>query len=258
MSRPHVDYDRIAPGYDRRFTGGGTPGVAAALSALAGELGAEQILEVGCGTGHWLDGLRAVGRGLYGLDLSAGMLHQARRRQAALHLVRGRAGRPPFAGGSLDLVYCVNAIHHFDDPRGFVHEGARLLRPGGRLAVVGNDPRAEADRWYVYEYFAGTYETDLARFPSWDAVRDWMAGAGFTRLAWQPVEKIHDPKVGRAVLRDPFLEKDSASQLAMLSDEAYAAGLQRIEAALAAAEAVGETLTFAADLTMGMLTGQRV
>jgi len=89
MQRPKVDYDRIAAGYDRRFVDGGTRGVAAALQALAGDLGAGRILEAGCGTGHWLESLsrsnfdsrgrpHAAGPGpsslrLYGLDLSAGM-----------------------------------------------------------------------------------------------------------------------------------------------------------------------------------------
>ncbi|MEJ2209772.1 MAG: methyltransferase domain-containing protein, partial [Anaerolineae bacterium] len=74
MDRPMVDYDRVAPGYNRRFVGGGTRGVGLALGALAGELRPGCILEVGCGTGHWLAGLAAAGRRLYGLDLSAGML----------------------------------------------------------------------------------------------------------------------------------------------------------------------------------------
>lgn len=278
MPRPRVDYDRISSGYDRRFAHGGTPGVAATLQGLAGELGAERILEVGCGTGHWLAGLRSIhlpsassglsqsqptssgqtAPALYGLDLSAGMLRQARRHQGPLHLVWGRAGRLPFPGGRLDLVYCVNALHHFDEPLAFVHEAWRLLRPGGALAIVGSDPRTRQDGWYVYDYFPGTYEVDLARFPSWDTVQDWMARAGFDQVAWQPVEEIHGTKVGRVVLDDPFLQKDAVSQLSLLSDEAYAAGLRRIEAALAAAEAAGEGLTFATDLTLAMVSGRRV
>lgn len=257
MARPRVDYDRVAPGYNRRFAGGGTRGVAVALGALAGELRPERILEAGCGTGHWLAGLASAGRRLYGLDLSAGMLAQARARRAGLRLVRGRAGRLPIAAGSVDLVYCVNAIHHFDDPRGFVHEAARLLRPGGRLAVVGSDPRAAADAWYVYDYFPGTYETDLARFPPWDQVRGWLAEAGLRQIVSRTVEEIHDPKVGRAVLEDPFLAKDATSQLTLLSDEAYARGLARIRQALDAAEAAGETVIFQADLTMTMVSGVR-
>ncbi len=278
MSRPRVDYDRISPSYDQRFALGGTPGVAAALQALAGELGAEGILEAGCGTGHWLAGLRSIplppvpsglsqpppssaGQarpGLYGLDLSAGMLHQARQRRGHLHLVRGRAGRLPFPSACFDLVYCVNALHHFDEPLAFVQEAWRLLRPGGVLAVLGIDPRTRQDRWYLYEYFPGTYEADLARFPSWDTVQDWMGGTGFVQVVRRPVEEIHDTKAGRAVLDDPFLQKDAVSQLSMLSDEAYRAGLGHIEAALAAAEAAGERLAFVTDLTLAMVSGRRV
>ena len=259
MGELRVDYDRIAPGYNRRFAVGGTPGVAAALGSLArtvaGGVSPLSILEVGCGTGHWLASLDG-GHRLCGLDLSAGMLRQARQRPVALDLVRGRAGRLPFPNASFDLVYCVNAVHHFDDGAAFVAEARRLLRGGGALAVVGMNPRRVRARWYVYDYFRGTYEGDLARFPSWGTVADWMIAAGFGRLGWQTVEEIRDAKAGRAVLHDPFLDRDATSQLTLLDDEAYAAGLGRIEADLAAAECAGEALTFATDLTLDMLVGR--
>jgi ubiquinone/menaquinone biosynthesis C-methylase UbiE len=263
MAEQRVDYDRIASGYNRRFEANGTPGVAVALQSLARTLAGEHegdsralsVLEVGCGTGHWLAGLEG-GHRLWGLDLSAGMLHQARQRPVALHLVRGRAGRLPFATGSFDLVYCVNALHHFEDRAGFVVEARRLLRAGGALAVVGLDPRRARQSWYVYDYFPGTYEADLARFPSWGTVADWMIAAGLGPLAWRRVEEIHDTKQGRAVLRDPFLQKDATSQLTLLDDEAYAAGLRRIQSALVAAERAGQTLSFATDLTLDMLVGR--
>jgi SAM-dependent methyltransferase len=250
-----VDYDRLAPTYDRRFADGDQPRIAAALHALAHEQNAERILEVGCGTGHWLAGLASAARQVHGLDLSAGMLAQARRRHGAFFLARGRAGRLPYAPATFDLVYCVNALHHFEDPAAFVLEARRLLRPGGALAVIGTDPHSRQDAWYVYDYFPGTLQTDLARFPSSGAVLDWMAGAGFRRATWRPVDRIHDLKMGRAVLDDPFLQKQSCSQLALLSDQDYAAGLRRIEAALAHAEASGETAVFHSDLTLAMLTG---
>ncbi len=64
-----------------------------------------------------------------------------------------------------------------------------------------------------------------------------------------------EPGPGRAVLDDPFLRQGACSQLALLDDEAYAAGLGRIEAALDAAEAAGETLTFRTDLFIAMVVG---
>jgi ubiquinone/menaquinone biosynthesis C-methylase UbiE len=251
-----VDYDRIAPSYNQRFIDGGMQGTATALRRLAQGTGAGRILEVGCGTGHWLATLGPVSGQLYGLDLSAGMLAQAGGQQATLALVRGRAGQLPFPEGCFDLVYCVNALHHFQQQRAFVFEARRLLRRGGLLAVAGMDPRVHRNRWYVYDYFDGTYETDLARFPSWGRVLDWMVAAGFEGVESRWVERIVDPKRGRAVLDDPFLRKDSCSQLALLSDEAYAAGLDRIEAALSSAEAAGETILFATDLLLAMIVGR--
>jgi ubiquinone/menaquinone biosynthesis C-methylase UbiE len=254
-SRLRVDYNRIAPNYDRRFADGDQPAIAAALLALSRELGAGRLLEVGCGTGHWLSRLSPAAQKRHGLDLSPGMLVRARERAEHIDLVRGYAGRLPYVSASFDLIYCVNAIHHFDDPAAFIHQARRLLRPGGALVVVGMDPHTRQNAWYVYDYFEGTQQTDLRRFPSSGTILDWMAAAGFRHVSWGEVDWIHDPKVGRAVLDDPFLRKDACSQLALLDDNAYAAGLRRIEAALTRTEALGETLTFPSDITTIMLTG---
>ena len=248
-----VDYDQLAPTYDRRFQANGTRGTTIALLALARELGAKRILEVGCGTGRWLFDLRSAADQVYGLDLSGGMLERARSRDSGLHLIRGRASRLPFPPASFDLVYCVNAIHHFEAQRDFVSESHRLLRRGGAFAVVGMDPHGRQGSWYAYDFFAGTYETDMLRFPSWGTVLDWAAETGFEDVSWQVVERIEDPKIGWGVFDDPFLQKDACSQFALLSDEEYAAGLQRIRQALEAAELANEELVFASDIQLGML-----
>jgi hypothetical protein len=146
-------------------------------------------------------------------------------------------------------------LHHFPEPARFVAEAQRLLRPGGGLAVVTLDPHTWPGDWYVYDYFPGTRQTDLARFPSAGRLLDWMAGAGFQRATWQLVERIDQTLAGREVLQDHFLKKEGTSQLALLSDAAYQAGLAHLEAALDAAEARGETLTFRAGLRLGALVG---
>ncbi len=252
----NVNYDEAAAIYDRRFTIGGRQEVAAGLVALAHDLQPERILEVGCGTGHWLATLQGRAHSVYGLDRSSGMLHKAHERAGAFQLVRGHANKLPFANQVFDLVFCVSALHHFDDPQSFVRDTRLMLRPGGALAIIGMNPHAGRDRWYLYEYFPGTQETDLRRYPSSGTLTDWMIAAGFDTVAWRVAARITDTRVGRAVLEDPMLQKNATSQLAVLSDEAYVAGVARIEAALASTPITGKEVVFPVDISLAMVTGK--
>lgn len=256
MTNKHVNYDALAPTYNQRFEEDkDRPVTARVLLELAGNLNAQRVLEVGCGTGRWLAEMRTLTAHSYGLDPSKGMLTQACARDPHLPLTRGRGESLPFPPGTFDFVYCVNAIHHMDGQETFIQEARRVLRDGGALAVIGMDPHGQRETWYIYDYFEGVYETDLARFPSWETVLDWMRAAGFQHVERRPVERIIDDKTSATVLDDPFLQKHTSSQLALLSDAEYAAGVQRIKTAIAAAEAAGKTLIFPTRLMMDMVWG---
>jgi len=257
MTKPHVDYDQLAATYNRRFAAGENQGVASALLAQVESSHAASALEIGCGTGHWLAHLYPSVHTCCGLDLSGGMLSQARHCAGIQRLVQGYASAQPFKDATFDFVYCVNAIHHFGKPASFIQEAFRVLRPGGRLAVIGSDPHSQEETWYLYHYFEGTYETDMARFPRWETVREWVAAAGFKAPTLQEVERIQDIRQGWEILSDPFLKKESCSQLALLSDAAYAAGVRRIEEAIAKAEARGEPISFKSEILLKMLVARK-
>ena len=257
----HVDYDDIAGSYNCRFAADPQDQLAKAIltEALAHQPG--RILEVGCGTGRWLADLHGAGELLYGLDLSKGMLHQARGRDRQLRLVQGRAERLPFRDSSYNLVYCVNALHHFGKPQEFIREAYRLLGTGCELAVIGMDPNDFAGErpdkgWYLYRYFEGALENDLARFPARSTISAWMADAGFESCETSCVYSIRADRTGWSVFDDPFLKVDSTSQLILLTRSAYEEGLNRMREALIEAENKGESLVFPVDICLYMTVGK--
>jgi len=228
MSR--VDYDRVAPRYDERYRLGGPAGVAEMLHRLAA--GAERVLEVGCGTGHWLAALAPAVRHTIGLDRSLGMLGKAKRN--ARCLAQGDAGLLPFRPATFGALYCVNAFHHFGAPRDFLAEAFRLLQPGGAVAVIGMDPNALRDRWYLYDFFPGTLETDRRRFPPSSQIEAWMREVGFGDVEVGEAARITGEAEGRGIYDDPILSRTGTSQLTLLSDAEYDAGMARLDAAAAA------------------------
>ena len=255
-----VAYDQVAATYNRRFEENDRRETARALLALAEDRKARQILEVGCGTGRWLAEFstqRENAHSSYGLDFSRGMLQQAQTRKAGFFLVQGQAEHLPYPDNSFDLIYIVNAFHHFSDKLQFIQEAYRLLQPGGALAIVGFIPQFHRHKWFIYSYYEGTYETDLERFSTWGQVLDWMLTAGFKQAQLQPVDLISSSLTNRNVLKNNFMEKNSCSQLALLTDDAYQAGKQRIEAAVEEANRTGKTIHFPVEIEMDMLVGTK-
>lgn len=247
-----LNYDQIAAEYNQRYPSQRPTQRGLALLDLAQQVKAGHILDVGSGTGFWLNLLFQVSKELYGLDYSAGMLNQAQKQPAPLNLTRGTALHLPYRGHSFELVYCVDAIHHFDDPQVFVREAFRVLKPSGALALIGFDPHEEQTNWYIYDYFDGTCETDLRRYPSETSVLNWMRTEGFANISSHTAEHVLSEQVGEAVLQDPFLKHSSTSQLALLSVDAYQMGIEKIKLAIAQAEKHKEHITFHSDLILKM------
>jgi len=224
-----VNYDEIAAEYGQRYQEERRQGTHEALRGLLSDESPRRVLEIGCGTCHWLEGLgtKNLSPTLIGVDLSIEMLKHAENSEGLL-LSQGKAEALPFMDESIDFAYCVNALHHFVDKRAFIREALRILIPGGVLAIIGMDPSDRRNQWYIYDFFEGTFSRDIQRFPTWTQVELWLKNAGFINLKRTDVAFIHDPKTNRTVLRDPFLRKNACSQLALLSEKEYQCGMSKI------------------------------
>ncbi|MBK7977093.1 MAG: class I SAM-dependent methyltransferase [Deltaproteobacteria bacterium] len=97
-----------------------------------------RVLDVGCGDGRIA--LDALGTRGVGLDASAAMLGAARSTAPLAHLVRADAHELPFVDASFDTALVSHSLWLFPAPSQFIHDVRRILRPGGRLIVVSNEP----------------------------------------------------------------------------------------------------------------------
>ena len=99
-----------------------------------------RLLDVGCGSGHFLSAAQGDGWRGVGTDLSHAACVAART-TAAAPIAQAEATALPFRAGALDAVTLVNVLDHTAAARRTLEEAARVLRPGGLLVVrVPNGP----------------------------------------------------------------------------------------------------------------------
>lgn len=127
-----------AADWDTRFPDDG-PAYASAVAALELRPG-DRVLDAGCGTGRALSPLRAaVGPSgvVLGADLTAAMLERAVRagRDTEGRLLLTDVARLPLRAGVLDAVFGAGLISHLPQPSENLRELARVVRPGGLLAL---------------------------------------------------------------------------------------------------------------------------
>ncbi|MFE7776393.1 class I SAM-dependent methyltransferase [Streptomyces sp. NPDC057445] len=124
--------------WDARFPDDG-PAFTAGVAALGPRPG-DAVLDAGCGTGRALPALRdAVGSTgtVIGVDLTPEMLDTAVRagRDRAGALLLADVARLPLRPESLDAVFASGLLAHLPHPEENLRELARVVRPGGRLAL---------------------------------------------------------------------------------------------------------------------------
>jgi ubiquinone/menaquinone biosynthesis C-methylase UbiE len=245
-----VNYDSIAPTYDRRYVVSDYSGVERTVRAFVGPELIGHVLEVGCGTGHWLQVSGEHALHVVGVDVSAPMVAVARAAAPDAKLAVGRAEQLPVCDRTFSRLFCINALHHFADKVGFLSEAHRVLLPGGQLMTVGLDPHTEIDDWYIYEYFEPVLAIDKLRYPACRQIREWMQTLGYASV--RTLEVQHSPVrlSARAALEQGRLDKNVTSQLAVLPDEDYQRGIARIRRAAELADDLGEPLWLIADLRL--------
>ncbi|MEV6815758.1 methyltransferase domain-containing protein [Micromonospora sp. NPDC051296] len=159
------------------------------------------VLDVGTGTGQVAMVLAGLGHRVTGIDLADGMLDRARQHAAAMAngpvIQHGDAVHPDFPAASFDAVTSRYLMWTLREPEAAVANWARLLRPGGTVAVVDST-------WFpngldnASENFVGFYDAQvqsalpLATAKSIDHTVAVLERAGLAEVTVTPLTSIFD------------------------------------------------------------------
>jgi demethylmenaquinone methyltransferase/2-methoxy-6-polyprenyl-1,4-benzoquinol methylase len=196
-------FDRIAPVYDamNRAITMGLDRRWRRLAAASAVRPGDRVLDAACGTGDLAIAAREAGGEVTGLDFSERMLERARRKSDAIEWVRGDLLALPFEDAAFDAATIGFGIRNVDDLDAGLRELARVVRPGGRLAVLEiTRPRGVLRPFFrlwfdvlvplagkalpggaAYSYLPAS----VRRFPGPDDLADALRRAGFADVGYR-------------------------------------------------------------------------
>ncbi len=156
-------YDRIGRGYAKsRQT---EPRIGARIEAALGD--AQSVVNVGAGTGSY----EPLNRNVIAVEPSQEMI--AQRGPDVVSAIRGSAEHLPLGDNVADAAMAILSIHHWDDPACGIREMGRVARK--RIVVLTYDPDCVL-RWWLRDYAPQIAADDAERFPSLDALFEWLGG----------------------------------------------------------------------------------
>jgi demethylmenaquinone methyltransferase/2-methoxy-6-polyprenyl-1,4-benzoquinol methylase len=196
-------FDRIAPVYDamnRIMTAGlDRSWRRLAVEAVVGP--GDRVLDACCGTGDLALAAEREGGHVTGLDFSPRMLERARRKSATVEWVEGDLLALPFPDGGFDAATVGFGVRNVAGLREGLVELRRVLRPGGRLAILEiTRPRGVLKPFYslwfdrfvplagrilpggaAYRYLPAS----VKRFPVAEELADLLRAAGFDEVRFR-------------------------------------------------------------------------
>jgi demethylmenaquinone methyltransferase/2-methoxy-6-polyprenyl-1,4-benzoquinol methylase len=196
-------FDRIAPVYDamNRLMTAGLDRRWRDETAAAVVRPGDRVLDACCGTGDLAIAARNAGGDVTGLDFSEPMLARARAKNPDIDWVSGDATRMPFPDESFDAATVGFGVRNLDDLERGLAELRRVLKPGGRLAILEiTRPSGLLKPFYRF-WFDGVIPlagkvlpggsaysylpASVRRFPAPEGLAKLIDEAGFDEISWR-------------------------------------------------------------------------
>jgi SAM-dependent methyltransferase len=221
-----IDYNKVSRIYDTsRVANTETVEKLIKLLHIDGNL---VILDMGCGTGNYTAALQQVAKKVIGIDISAGMIEQARTKFPKLTLICGDVTSLPFGSETFDGAFAIQVLHHVKEKELFLTEAHRVLRKQACFAIHACSHRQMRAFWF-YHYFPKGLQVDLARMPDTEDIAFLLDRVGFsdigTTVCYHDVV-VADEAPERYLDRD---YRDSISTFAFLTEEDIEQGCEKIK-----------------------------
>jgi len=162
---------------------------AAKTGLTQSDIDCKTVLDYGCGSGRFSEVATRLGARVVGLDLSSAVnVAVANLRDRTFAGVQADALNPPFKKAAFDVVFSIGVLHHTPDCRRGVKQAARLVKPGGIVAI-----------WLYWKGIRVTPLTDLYRI----ITKRLPTKAFYTFCAtWVPrIERAHRIPIFGRILR---------------------------------------------------------
>jgi len=185
------------------------------------------LLDLGCGTGNYTASLQQHAVSVTGIDISTGMLRQARTKFPAIQFIQGDVTQLPFSPNTFDGAFAVQVLHHIKEKGKFLKETFRVLKKGAYFAIDSCSHRQMRTFWF-YHYFPKGLEADLARIPDCDEIASLLEKSGFINVG---VETYYSDIILDYDKPERYLEKeyrDGQSTFYLLSENEIESGCQKL------------------------------
>lgn len=169
-------YDRIGRGYNA--TRQADPFITEKLFQLLSPHPSGLYLDLGCGTGNYTIALARRGLHFYGIEPSGGMMDIARLKNDKINWILAKAENIPLNDNLFDGALATLTIHHWSDIKKAFEEVYRVLKKSGNIIFFTATPE-QMEGYWLHHYFPKMMNDSILQMPSFDAINDALAEAGF-------------------------------------------------------------------------------
>lgn len=194
-------------------------------------------IDIGCGTGNYINALTERGLSFIGVDPSDTMLKVAKQQNPNIEFLNSRVEKLPFNDTYFDGAITTFTLHHWENVEIGLREINRILKPGAQFVMLSFTPE-QMDRYWLRHYFPEMIKRSGEQVPDKDTQKQMLIDAGFSTVKKEKYF-IHDGLTDNFLFSnkykpeqylDPTVRNGISSFRLFASDQELKNGVKQLEA----------------------------